>query len=102
ATAVGGIPEQVKGLQISNSGFRTSKFRIPHLDSNRHGGEDSTGILVPPRNAEAMADAIISLLNNDTLRSRLGENAANDARERFDLQRQVSRYFEWYQIIIEN
>jgi len=49
ATAVGGIPEMVE-----------------------HG---RTGYLVPPRNVEALADAIVRLLKDSSLRRRFGLNA---------------------------
>jgi glycosyltransferase involved in cell wall biosynthesis len=43
-----------------------------------------------------MALALERLLDNDGLRRRLGENAVKDAHERFDVQRQVDSYLEWY------
>jgi glycosyltransferase involved in cell wall biosynthesis len=75
ATAVGGIPEQVE--------------------------DGVTGFLVPPGDAEAMAAAVVALLADEALRKRFGENAAQEARKRFDLDRQVNEYIEWYQGIIE-
>lgn len=76
ATAVGGILEQVKvGV---------------------------TGFLVPPGDAEAMAEAVIKLLTDDALRTQLGNNAAKDAQRRFDLNRQVDDYLKWYQEIINH
>jgi GalNAc-alpha-(1->4)-GalNAc-alpha-(1->3)-diNAcBac-PP-undecaprenol alpha-1,4-N-acetyl-D-galactosaminyltransferase len=45
----------------------------------RHGTD---GILVPPENVEALADAMINLMGNDGLREQLGE-AAVDVRNRF-------------------
>jgi glycosyltransferase involved in cell wall biosynthesis len=36
-----------------------------------------TGLLVPPRNVEQLADAIIRLLSDDALRHRMGKNAAS-------------------------
>ena len=92
ATAVGGIPEQVKGLTISNS----------HPGLNGHGLSDATGILVPQEDAEAMGEAVVALLKDDTLRNRVSESAASDARERFDLDRQVDAYLEWYKSIDEH
>ncbi len=74
ATAVGGIPEQV--------------------------GDGVTGFLTPPGDGDAMAKAIITLLTEDALRMRLGHNAAEDAQRRFDLNRQVGKYLEWYQELI--
>jgi starch synthase len=37
--------------------------------------EGKTGFIVPPKNPEALAEAIIKLLKNDDLRKRMGENA---------------------------
>jgi len=75
ATAVGGIPEQVK--------------------------DDVTGRLVPPGDAEAMAESIIILLTDEALRTRLGYDAGQDAQIRFGLSRQVDAYLEWYRAIVE-
>ena len=74
-TAVGGIPEQVNDL-----------------DSSR----EPTGVLVPSGQSDAMAAAIQRLLTDEPLRQRMSENAAKDARNRFDLQGQVRRYLDWY------
>jgi len=89
ATAVGGIPEQVKPLEGWN-GETFERCKEP------------TGALVPPGDAEAMADAVVALLTNGALQKRLGENAAEDARKRFDLEQQVNEYIEWYRAIIES
>jgi glycosyltransferase involved in cell wall biosynthesis len=86
ATAVGGIPEQVNGLQDANAPFGL----------NTHGPGDATGILVPPGDAEAMGRAISALLDNEPLRRRLGENSVRDAGNRFNLDRQVEAYLDWY------
>lgn len=88
ATAVGGVPEQVKSLP-ANGVVRSFS------------AEEATGILIPPRDAGAMASAVEQLLNNAPMRWQLGENAVKDARIRFDLERQVDSYLAWYQEIIE-
>lgn len=87
ATAVGGIPEQVKGLQ--GDGEMNSNL-------NPHSIDEATGMLVPQGDAEGMAISIERLLDDPDLNSRLSENASRDARERFDLERQVNDYLEWY------
>jgi glycosyltransferase involved in cell wall biosynthesis len=84
ATAVGGIPEQVKGLKIENH------------PTNRYDLNEATGCLVPPNNPAAFADCVERLLEDETLRKHLGHNAADDARQRFDLNRQVEEYLQWY------
>lgn len=93
ATAVGGIPEQVKGLQVVGS---------LSADLSHYSSEEATGILVPAGNAEAMALGIEFLLRNDTLLQQIGQNAARDARQRFDLERQADHYLEWYSEILEH
>jgi glycosyltransferase involved in cell wall biosynthesis len=87
ATAVGGIPEQVKGLRGGAGGG---------CDAG-----EATGILVGPRDADELARGIERLLADDALRRRLGDNAARDARARFDLRRQVDDYLAWYEELAE-
>jgi glycosyltransferase involved in cell wall biosynthesis len=76
ATAVGGIPEQ--------------------------GEVGVTGFLVSPGDAQAMAESIIMILTDDTLRVRLGYSAAENAQKHFDLNRLVDDYVGWYREILEN
>ncbi len=96
ATAIGGIPEQVKGLEAAEGQSQTAKL-------NRYSAEEATGILVPAGDAAEMAVGIERLMNDDSLRRRMGENATKDARKRFDLQRQVDSYLEWYErILLDN
>jgi glycosyltransferase involved in cell wall biosynthesis len=64
ATTVGGIPEVVV-----------------------HG---DTGLLVAPRDHTAMADAIVSLLIDEGLRTRMGQAGFARVRERFTVERMVS------------
>ena len=90
ATAVGGIPEQVKSERIA----------ADDRGCESYGADEATGILVPERNANALAEAIVTLVGNDGLRETLGANAARDAAARFDLQTQVDRYLDWYAEIL--
>lgn len=73
-TAVGGIPEQIQ-----------------------HG---KTGFLVPPGDVEAMTACLIQLLLDERLSRQMGQQAVVDARERFDLRRQVDAYLHWYEDIV--
>ncbi len=76
ATAVGGIPEQID--------------------------DGVTGFLVPPGDSEAMAARVAQLLRDANMRRRLGENAADHARQRFSLDSQVDAYLEWYNVATES
>lgn len=87
ATAVGGIPEQVKSWWDCAS-------------HEAHGTREATGILVTPGDTPGLARAIEALRDDTVVRRQLGENAAADARKRFDLQRQADDYLQWYQEIL--
>ena len=63
---------------------------------------EATGILVAAGDADAMAEAVIALLANSEPSRRLGENAVDDVRERFDLNEQVERYLSWYRTILDD
>lgn len=82
-TRVGGIPEQIRSFD--NAGVR-----------------EATGVLVPPRAPDAIAAAVEMLVEDPALSQKLAENAAADARERFDLVRQTDKYLEWYHEILES
>ena len=90
ASATGGIPEQIKGLNLVGS----DKW-------NRFGADEATGVLVRTGDAEAMSTVIQTLLNEDTLRQQLGRNAMKDAEQRFDLLKQAGAYLEWYSEVLE-
>jgi glycosyltransferase involved in cell wall biosynthesis len=94
ATAAGGIPEQVKGLAISDFEYRISNL-------NKYGTSVATGVLVTKGDATGMAMCIERLLSDELLLRQLGENAAQDAGQRFALNQQVDAYLEWYQEILE-
>jgi glycosyltransferase involved in cell wall biosynthesis len=87
ATAVGGIPEQVKGLRCKDD------------SANSYGLDQATGFLVSAGDGEELAARIDELLGDDVLRIRLSTNAAADVRQRFDLERQVEAYLDWYDAI---
>jgi glycosyltransferase involved in cell wall biosynthesis len=76
ATAVGGIPEQI-------------------IDGR-------TGFLVPPGDVDKMTEAVLTLLDDASLRASMSANATEDAALRFGLDRQVDAYLNWYRQILED
>jgi glycosyltransferase involved in cell wall biosynthesis len=76
ATATGGIPEQV-------------------ID-----GE--TGILVPSADAATLAEGMRRLLDDESLRERMGKRAILETAEHFDVEAETSKYLEWYQEVIDD
>lgn len=75
ATAVGGIPEAV-------------------IDG-------VTGSLIPPRDSDAIAQAISKLLENDKLTEELGSKSRLRVEEEFSLEREVSEFEKLYEFCFE-
>lgn len=71
ATTAGGIPEVVQ--------------------------DGVTGYLVPPRDQQAMADAIVKLLKNEALRKRMGAAGLSLAHARFSAERMVQETLRVYE-----
>lgn len=69
-TAVGGVPELVK--------------------------DNVTGLLVPPKNAQALVKAMLRLANNPILREKMGRQGQRNALERFDINQIARQYEELY------
>ena len=58
--------------------------------------DEETGLLVPPRDPNALAAALARLLDNPDLRSRLGASAARRYEELFTVSHMVKRYEDLY------
>jgi glycosyltransferase involved in cell wall biosynthesis len=71
ATAAGGIPEVVQ--------------------------DGETGLLVPPRDHEAMADAIVRLLRDPLLRKRMGDAGLSLVQARFSAERMIQETLRVYE-----
>jgi O-antigen biosynthesis rhamnosyltransferase len=78
-----------------------SAYASPSEGGNRSKSDIPTGILTPPSDPKALAEALTFLIEHSSLLRTMGANAARDARLRFDLQTQVDAYLEWYEEIIE-
>lgn len=75
ATASGGVPEIVE--------------------------EGRTGLLVPPGQAEPLADAIVRVLMNEATARAMGEAGRRRALERFDVRRVAQQVQEVYEAILD-
>ena len=63
--------------------------------------ENETGFLVPVKNAEALADAIEKLVNDDELRATMGAAGRKLAEERFTIDKVVQKHMQIYDDTIE-
>ena len=55
------------------------------------------GLLVAPRNAMELAEAIERLIHDDALRYRMGEASRRKAIEEFDVRKVVAQYMPLYE-----
>lgn len=74
ATAVGGVPELVE--------------------------DGVSGVLVPPENVDALAEAMLKLAGDADLRRQLGQAAFKRAKERFDVSVMVQAYAALYERLL--
>ena len=63
--------------------------------------EGKTGFIVPPRDSEALARAVIRLLRDEKLRRQMGENAYRKLKEDFSWDGIALRTVEVYEKAIE-
>lgn len=87
ATAVGGIPEQVRPLD-------PAVLRMRDVSDAAIG--QATGVLVPARDAGALAHAMAGLLDAPGLRARIANNARRDAVARFSQDVMIEAWLSWY------
>lgn len=59
-----------------------------------------TGLLVPPKNPQALANALERLIKNPTLRNQMGIAARTYAEQHFDLKQVVHEHLEIYQSLL--
>ncbi len=88
-----GIPNVlVEAMAMGVPVVSTSISGIPELITHQR-----TGMLVPPRDVESLASALIMLLNKPYLRERLGREGARFVHENFDMTCNTRQLIELFQ-----
>jgi len=89
------------GRPIIEAGAMAKPVVASDLDGPRElvvGGE--TGLLVPPRNPKALAEAIIKMLSDEQLARRMGEAGYHRARRLFNAEINAGQIFEVYEELL--
>ncbi|GBD25687.1 N-acetyl-alpha-D-glucosaminyl L-malate synthase [bacterium HR30] len=86
----------LEGMMSGKPVVATDAGGVPELIE--HG---QTGLLVPPGQAGALADAIATLLGSPDARQAMGERAKTWATQRFSLARHVEEFDRLYRAVLE-
>ncbi|MGB0671417.1 MAG: glycosyltransferase [Rhodospirillales bacterium] len=92
ATAAGAVPERIIGLD------HPAAWR----GGERFGPDRATGVLVPPGDGAAMAEATLAIATDSHLADQLSRNAALEADRCYRIERQVGAYLDWFTEILES
>jgi D-inositol-3-phosphate glycosyltransferase len=76
----------VEALAMGKAIVATNSGGVPEIIT-----DGSTGLLVPPRDVQALSDALLRLLKDQRLRSSFSSEARTDALKRFDVARCVDQ-----------
>ena len=74
ASAVGGIPQVV--------------------------GNEECGLLLPAKNPNALANALIGLFKEEELRKRMGQKARERIRREYDIEKYIGKLMKFYEEIM--
>lgn len=64
--------------------------------------DGESGLLVPPKNSEKLAEAVLMLIQNKELRIRIGENGYIRFKEKFTIEKMVEKTISVYEEILFN
>ncbi|MFN0140824.1 MAG: glycosyltransferase [Pyrinomonadaceae bacterium] len=81
----------VEAMCVGTPVVVTSVGGVPEIVANRE-----TGMIVEPRNSNALRDAIAEVIVNSDLRIRLSENGKKSVHENFNVQRFIDRQWKCY------
>ncbi|RXG94516.1 glycosyltransferase [Bradyrhizobium zhanjiangense] len=91
---------------FSNAVLESMAAGLPVIATDVGGNPEAningeTGFIVPPRDPEAMSEAILLLSADEALRGSMGTRAADRAEKNFSLDACVSRYEDLYRSLLE-
>jgi glycosyltransferase involved in cell wall biosynthesis len=99
------MPSVYPSETLGVSALESQAMNVPVVASRIGGIPESvidgeTGILVPPRDARSLADAVVALLRDPGTRRRLGRQGRAHVARHFDWQRSLDNMTALYQTVI--
>jgi glycosyltransferase involved in cell wall biosynthesis len=85
----------LEAMAVGTPIVATSVGGIPEMITN-----GDTGLLVPPSDPDALAEAIERLLDDSSLRERIRINACRLVANNFDVRHMVAQYEAWYSALL--
>ncbi len=101
------MPSVWESESFGVSAIEASAMEIPVVASNLPGVREAvidgvTGILVPPRDPQAIADACLTLINDESLRKEMGKAGRIFVKENFEWEMCVNKMINLYQRVLSN
>jgi len=92
---------------LANAIKESMSMKVPVITSNICGIEELVddginGILVPPMNPDAIADAIVKLFSNPDLRKTMGEEGRRKIAKDFNIKTEVKKFESIFKKILNN
>jgi glycosyltransferase involved in cell wall biosynthesis len=101
------VPSVHESETLGVSALESQAMQVPVVAS-RIGGlgesvlDGETGLLVPPRDPEALASAIVRLLTNQELRTTLGQKGRRRVESQFDWRHTLEKTVEVYRELLQD
>ncbi len=98
------LPSLSEGL--CNAVIEAMAAKLPVIATNTGGNPElvedgKTGILIPPRSPENIANAVLELVNDANKRNDMGESGFNKVKNEFQLNRTIKKYEDAYISLIK-
>lgn len=91
--------QPISVLEAMAAGMCVVTTRVGGIPQIMGEEKEKTGVLLPPKDAKALADTLIRLLNQEETRKTLGKQARRRMVEQYDISRNVKALIRYYETL---